>query len=614
MQARWNNYYGINLIGSDQIYETILCQQGSKSVSVVKHKESNKTKQIKAEINEAKGEKARKMDKEKFSSLKMHCKAASDLDQLNRAIKEVELFEKKITTTEIILECLVLKASILDKICTKLMKSKGNVPESNIEKLFLTIRDLLTIYHPRGALSPHQQKKVSKILYGLGFSSIVEYNNLPSSKIDGDPYNKENWISFQLKQLGPVLEREIEGVYDEDVRFIPDPWQKQFISAIRKNQSALVVAPTSSGKTFASYYCMKRVLQTSKDGIVVYVSPTKALVNQVAATITVKLRNAPSSPGISTVGVFTRDYRTNALNSRILVTVPQCLEILLLSPRRYTWSKKIKYVIFDEVHCLKGVTDGTTGITWERCILMVRCPFLALSATIRNPESFHNWLASTERFKEQQDIANGFERWYDSTVNLVVHTDRHSDLIKYTYLQGKGLQHCHPYSFLDHEILNMYQGIPDGTNLSSLEVLQLYDAIKANAPEYITGDNEIEAFFARHSKNGFITHNNVKNFERVLSEIFVEIYKTNFECYQKIHNHLQPIHDVTYDDVGFAYSKENMMNLLTALYKKNMLPALIFSYNRSYIEHFTKQTTQKLESLAVCKAIFVLHRNLDLFF
>lgn len=124
-----------------------------------------------------------------------------------------------------------------------------------------------------------------------------------------------------------------------------------------------------SGKTFASYYCMQRILQTSKNGIVVYVSPTKALVNQVAATVYAKFSRAQTVPGTTIVGVFTRDFRTNACNCRILVTVPQCLEILLLSPRRYTWTKNVKYVIFDEVHCLAGQAGG---VSWERCLLMIR--------------------------------------------------------------------------------------------------------------------------------------------------------------------------------------------------------------------------------------------------
>ena len=81
----------------------------------------------------------------------------------------------------------------------------------------------------------------------------------------------------------------------------------------------------------------------------------------------------------SVYGVFTRDYRINALEARILVTVPACLEILLFSPAHRNWVNQLRYVIFDEVHCMRegGIREGgaaeSTGTIWEHCLLLIRC-------------------------------------------------------------------------------------------------------------------------------------------------------------------------------------------------------------------------------------------------
>lgn len=61
----------------------------------------------------------------------------------------------------------------------------------------------------------------------------------------------------------------------------------QVLDAIDAGSSALIVAPTSSGKTFISSYCINSVVARPEDpeGIVVFVAPNKALVNQVAAQV-----------------------------------------------------------------------------------------------------------------------------------------------------------------------------------------------------------------------------------------------------------------------------------------------------------------------------------------
>nr|XP_054772236.1 probable ATP-dependent RNA helicase DDX60 [Lytechinus pictus] len=173
---------------------------------------------------------------------------------------------------------------------------------------------------------------------------------------------------FQLQFVGQWMKRDERTDKDPRVpHFIPDSWQRELLDVVDRNASALIVAPTSSGKTYASYYCMEKVLRQSDDGIVVYVSPTKALMNQVAATVYARFKkNMP--PGMHISGVFSRDFRRNAITCQVLVTVPQCLEILLLSPCRQEWSKKIKYVIFDEVSkfiCNIVLCTHSNGKCWK---------------------------------------------------------------------------------------------------------------------------------------------------------------------------------------------------------------------------------------------------------
>lgn len=61
----------------------------------------------------------------------------------------------------------------------------------------------------------------------------------------------------------------------------------QVLDAIDARSSALIVAPTSSGKTFISAYCINSVVLREDDpeGRVVFVAPNRALVNQVAAQV-----------------------------------------------------------------------------------------------------------------------------------------------------------------------------------------------------------------------------------------------------------------------------------------------------------------------------------------
>uniref|UniRef100_A0A914SG19 Helicase ATP-binding domain-containing protein n=1 Tax=Parascaris equorum TaxID=6256 RepID=A0A914SG19_PAREQ len=116
---------------------------------------------------------------------------------------------------------------------------------------------------------------------------------------------------------------------------------------------------------------------------------TSFVLFKVCGSVYARFRNKTLSGGKSLFGSLTHEFADNALNCQVLITVPECLEDLLMSCDSTVQAivSKIKYVIFDEAHI------------WEHLLLLIRCPFLALSATIGNAEVLHVWLRSAERSK-----------------------------------------------------------------------------------------------------------------------------------------------------------------------------------------------------------------------
>ena len=133
---------------------------------------------------------------------------------------------------------------------------------------------------------------------------------------------------------------------------------------------------------------MEKVLRKDNDGVIVYIAPTKALVNQIAAEVYARFQKRYPSAGRSIWAIHTRDYRVNnPFGCQILVTVPEILQILLLSPEvSKVWAPRLRRIIFDEIHSI-GNLEG--GVVWEQLLLMTTVPLIALSATIGNAVEFH---------------------------------------------------------------------------------------------------------------------------------------------------------------------------------------------------------------------------------
>merc|ERR1719204_1607751 len=70
---------------------------------------------------------------------------------------------------------------------------------------------------------------------------------------------------FQLKHCGHLMVRNVDSRPDPRVTgFYPDAWQRKLLDVVDQRQSVLVVAPTSSGKTFVSFYAMRDMLIKNK--------------------------------------------------------------------------------------------------------------------------------------------------------------------------------------------------------------------------------------------------------------------------------------------------------------------------------------------------------------
>ncbi|KAL4679709.1 hypothetical protein H8959_009359 [Pygathrix nigripes] len=347
-------------------------------------------------------------------------------------------------------------------------------------------------------LEAEHHQYIAKCLKYLGFNDLA--NSLDPTLMIGDDKKKKYSIDigparFQLQYMGHYLIRDERKNPDPRIQdFIPNTWQRELLDVVDKNESAVIVAPVSAGKTYASYYCMEKVLRESDDGVVVYIAPAKSLVGQVAATVENRFTKTLPA-GRTLCGAFTRDYRHNVLNCQVLITVPECFEILLLAPHRQKWVERIRYVIFDEVHYL-GREVGAKF--WELLLVIIRCPFLVLSATINNPTLLTEWLQSVKQYWKQADKImeekcvsekqadkclnflrdNSFKN-QSYEVRLVLCEERDNDLEKHICSVKHDdvyFGHFHPCAALTTDIIEKY-GFPPDLILTPQESIQLYDTM-----------------------------------------------------------------------------------------------------------------------------------------
>lgn len=159
--------------------------------------------------------------------------------------------------------------------------------------------------------------------------------------------------------------------------FILDPFQKETIICIENNQSVLVSAHTSAGKTVCAEYAIARSL--SKKQRVIYTTPIKALSNQ-------KYREFHEE--FQDVGLVTGDVTINPSASCLIMTTEILRNMLY---RGSEIMREVGWVIFDEIHYMR---DKERGVVWEETLILLpdNVRYVFLSATIPNARQFAEWV------------------------------------------------------------------------------------------------------------------------------------------------------------------------------------------------------------------------------
>jgi superfamily II RNA helicase len=105
---------------------------------------------------------------------------------------------------------------------------------------------------------------------------------------------------------------------------------------------------------------MEKVLKADDTGILVYIAPTKPLVNQIAAEVLSRFRKNYRYGGKTLWAIHNGDFSTfDPIECQILITVPSILSTMLMSPTNAkNWAPRVKRIIFDEVHSIGNAEDG----------------------------------------------------------------------------------------------------------------------------------------------------------------------------------------------------------------------------------------------------------------
>lgn len=357
----------------------------------------------------------------------------------------------------------------------------------------------------------------------------------------------EKWIHTQMTEMSQWLPP-LNKFSRREKKL--DPWQKYIMTCIDQNKNVILVAKTSAGKTVCSTYAVHAAEK------VLYVCPSNELAEQVFGLIHNQL-------GGHTLLVTDKDVFDISSTTNVIIGTPHALESFL----RTNLDLKFDYTIYDEVHSL----NGPEGESLENLIKTVSGKFLALSATVENPEELASWWKSINPEVEEPE--------------LVKHDSRF--IVQQRYLwhnETNELQTLNPLAAVDDLEYVKQNGLRKGTlSFTSRDTYNLWLKLKERFPDWSP-----EKFFLDKDIQR-LSLDDSKDYERFLKDKLKELTKSEPDFVMSI------LSSYTADYTPGTEDQFEIYKLVRWLFTNKMTPALCFQLNQDKVQQMFSDLVKFLQ-------------------
>ena len=402
------------------------------------------------------------------------------------------------------------------------------------------------------------KKKFKLKLLRLAYEEKLEKHmiNLYLQVLD-DEYDKED--SKTMRRVGRVMDKidykrmqfeklsnELHPLdfYNEHPKVL-DEWQVTVIRHINRDESVIISAPTSCGKTWLAIY--PALIGKS----ILFLVPTDALVFQVGAL----LNKYTSSQPILMTG-----EAVYGSNPKIVVGTPKKVEDLLP-----VVGKDFDYIVYDEIH---NLNDPEIGQYYERLLeVFSDIPTLGLSATIGDPDSLVNWMS----------------QFHNREINLITYTTRFLNLQRKIFHNNK-LVNIHPLACLTLEDINSNY-LSGNLPMTPPDCVQLFESLNSKFPDEME-NLRVKLFFPQDNRR--LSLDDSRQYESALKNKLIQLKESNPEQIQEILDKY---------NIETEMGDINLYNLFREIKLKNLIPCIVFQINTGYCRDIFVRLVGYLEKL-----------------